>query len=75
MVAGKRPERRVPIVSPSFQHISSGGHEGGKEGETKNGRRDGKVMQMQREGKNMADVRKDLGVMSVRWKIEKGSTM
>ena len=29
------------------------------------------LMQMQREGKNMADVRKDLGVMSVRWKTEK----
>ena len=29
------------------------------------------LMQMQREGKNMADVRKDLRVMSVRWKIEK----
>ena len=29
------------------------------------------LMQMQREGRNMADVRKDLGVMSIRWKIEK----
>ena len=29
------------------------------------------LMQMQREGKNMADVRKDLGVKTLRWKIEK----
>ena len=28
-------------------------------------------MQMQREGKNMADVRKELGVMWMRWKIER----
>ena len=29
------------------------------------------LIQMQREGKNMFDVRKDLGVKSLRWKIEK----
>ncbi len=29
------------------------------------------LMQMEREGKNMADVRRELGVRSVRWKIEK----
>ena len=29
------------------------------------------LRQMQREGKNMADVRKELGVMPVRWKVEK----
>ena len=29
------------------------------------------LRQMQREGKNMADVRKELGIMSMRWKIEK----
>ena len=28
-------------------------------------------MQMQREGKNMADVRNDLEVKSIRWKVEK----
>ena len=29
------------------------------------------LMQMEREGKNMADVRRELGVKSLRWKIEK----
>ena len=29
------------------------------------------MMQMEREGKNMADVRRELGVKTVRWKIEK----
>ena len=29
------------------------------------------LMQMEREGKNMADVRRELGMRSVRWKIEK----
>ena len=29
------------------------------------------LMQMQQEGKNMHDVRKDLGIKSIRWKVEK----
>ena len=28
-------------------------------------------MQMKDEGKNMMDIRKELGAMSVRWKVEK----
>ena len=29
------------------------------------------LMQMKDEGKNMMDIRKELGAMSVRWKVEK----
>ena len=29
------------------------------------------MVQMEREGKNMADVRRELGVRRLRWKIEK----
>ena len=43
MGAGKGPARRMSVVAITLQHLPPGGHEGGKEGETKNCRRDGKV--------------------------------